>query len=87
MTDLRAITVKQPWAWAIAHGGKNIENRSRDITYRGRLAIHADKAWAWQGGQELHVKQAFAPYQARSSSAATSSRRTIPAAPRRGLRT
>jgi hypothetical protein len=63
VSDLRAITVKQPWAWAIAHGGKNIENRSRNLTYRGRLAIHAGKAWAWQGGQDRHVKQAFAPNQ------------------------
>ncbi|MCV2395955.1 hypothetical protein OEB99_16690 [Actinotalea sp. M2MS4P-6] len=40
---LRAITVKQPWAWAIIHGGKDVENRTRNIagTYRGLVAIHA----------------------------------------------
>ncbi len=40
---MRAITVRQPWAWAIIHGGKDIENRSRNIagSYRGPVAIHA----------------------------------------------
>lgn len=39
----RAITVRQPWAWAIVHGGKDVENRSRNIagSYRGPVAIHA----------------------------------------------
>ncbi|SDF98748.1 hypothetical protein SAMN04487781_3200 [Cellulosimicrobium cellulans] len=41
--ELRAITVRQPWAWAIAHAGKDVENRTRNLagTYRGPLAIHA----------------------------------------------
>ena len=39
---MRAITVRQPWAWAIAHGGKDVENRTRNIAgeYRGPVAIH-----------------------------------------------
>lgn len=44
---MRILTVRQPWAWAIIHGGKNIENRSRNIagTYRGPVAIHAGLAF------------------------------------------
>ena len=40
---MRVITVRQPWAWAIMHGGKDVENRSRNIVgdYRGRVGIHA----------------------------------------------
>jgi hypothetical protein len=40
---LRILTVRQPWAWAIIHGGKTIENRVRNIagSYRGPVAIHA----------------------------------------------
>jgi hypothetical protein len=38
---LRALTVQQPFAWAIAYGGKNVENRIRQMHYRGPLAIHA----------------------------------------------
>lgn len=43
------ISVRQPWAWAIVHGGKDIENRSqaavRNMSHpiRGRLAVHASK--------------------------------------------
>lgn len=40
---MRVLTVRQPWAWAIIHGGKDVENRSRNIAgaYRGPVAIHA----------------------------------------------
>lgn len=40
---MRAITVRQPYAWAIMHGGKDVENRSRNIagSYRGPVAITA----------------------------------------------
>lgn len=43
---MRAITVRQPWAWAIVHGGKDVENRTRNIAgaYRGPVAIHAGLA-------------------------------------------
>jgi hypothetical protein len=40
---LRILTVRQPWAWAIAAGFKSVENRTRNIAgdYRGPVAIHA----------------------------------------------
>ena len=40
---MKAITVRQPWAWAIMHGGKDTENRTRNIagSYRGPVVIHA----------------------------------------------
>jgi hypothetical protein len=38
---MKALTIKQPWAWAIIHAGKDIENRSWLTRYRGELAIHA----------------------------------------------
>jgi len=38
---MKALTVRQPWAWAIAHGGKNVENRTWYTAYRGPFAIHA----------------------------------------------
>lgn len=40
---MKALTVRQPWAWAIVWGGKDVENRSQLWTYRGLLAIHAGK--------------------------------------------
>lgn len=44
----RALSIRQPWAWAIIHAGKNIENRSwrsgsPDLQFRGEFAIHAAK--------------------------------------------
>lgn len=44
---MRILTVRQPWAWAIIHGGKNVENRVRNIAgdYRGPVLIHAAKAF------------------------------------------
>ncbi|MFC4066756.1 hypothetical protein [Actinoplanes subglobosus] len=62
MSELRALTIRQPWAWATAHGGKTVENRTRPLAYRGRLAIHAGAAWSVQGGADRAVQQAFAPY-------------------------
>jgi hypothetical protein len=38
---VKALTVQQPWAWAIVHGGKDVENRTQAWSYRGPLAIHA----------------------------------------------
>lgn len=44
-----AISVRQPWAWAIVHAGKDIENRSpaavRNMGHplKGRIAVHAAK--------------------------------------------
>jgi hypothetical protein len=52
---LRAITVKQPWAWAIARAGKTIENRSRGTAHRGPLAIHAGLAWSGRGADDKRV--------------------------------
>lgn len=40
------LSVKQPWAWAIISGGKDVENRGRPTKFRGRLYIHASKAEA-----------------------------------------
>jgi hypothetical protein len=45
----KALTVKQPWAWAIIHGDKDVENRSRPTKHRGRLYIHAGLGWADDG--------------------------------------
>lgn len=53
---MRAITVRQPWAWSIVYAGKDVENRTRNIAgdYRGPIAIHAgltladDDAAVWE---------------------------------------
>ena len=42
LSELRVLSVKQPWAWQIFHDGKDIENRLLPIgNYRGPVAIFA----------------------------------------------
>lgn len=41
---LPALSIRQPWCWAILHAGKDIENRTWTTAYRGRLLLHAGKA-------------------------------------------
>ena len=68
MSEIRALTVRQPWAHMIAHGGKSIENRSRQTHYRGLLAIHAGVRSGWDADAEASslVRQAWSSW-ARSS--------------------
>lgn len=40
---MKALSIRQPWAWLILHGGKRIENRSWTTRQRGRILIHAAK--------------------------------------------
>jgi hypothetical protein len=35
----------QPWAWLIAAGHKDIENRTWSTKFRGRIYIHASKGY------------------------------------------
>lgn len=41
MEQIRALSVRQPWAHAIVHLGKDIENRGRRTSHRGLTLIHA----------------------------------------------
>ena len=40
---MKALSIRQPWAWLIIHGGKNIENRSWHTKHRGQFLVHAAK--------------------------------------------
>ena len=37
----RALSIRQPWAWLILNGYKDLENRTWRTDYRGPLLIHA----------------------------------------------
>jgi hypothetical protein len=41
---MKALSVRQPWAWAIVTGIKTVENRSRPTRHRGPLVIHASRS-------------------------------------------
>lgn len=38
---MKAISIRQPWAWLIVNGYKDIENRSWNTKFRGPVLIHA----------------------------------------------
>lgn len=40
---MKAISIRQPWVWAILFAGKDIENRDWPTRYRGPILIHASK--------------------------------------------
>ena len=40
---MKALSIKQPWAWAILHAGKDVENRTWATTMRGGILVHASK--------------------------------------------
>lgn len=48
---MKALSIRQPWAWAILHAGKDIENRdwrpsNPGVKFRGEFLIHASKGMA-----------------------------------------
>lgn len=40
---MKALSIRQPWAWLILNAGKDIENRDWYTGFRGRFLIHASK--------------------------------------------
>ena len=38
-----ALSIRQPWAWLIFNAGKDIENRTWQTKFRGRVLVHAAK--------------------------------------------
>ncbi|TKY81796.1 ASCH domain-containing protein [Pectobacterium polonicum] len=38
---MKALSIRQPWAWLIVNGYKDIENRTWNTKYRGPVLIHA----------------------------------------------
>jgi len=57
-TTIRGLTVQQPWAWAIIHGDKRIENRTQLWRYRGPVAIHAGVRLSDRGMADPRIQAA-----------------------------
>jgi hypothetical protein len=43
---MKVLSIRQPWAWLIVNGHKDVENRSWETFYRGPILIHAGKTMA-----------------------------------------
>jgi hypothetical protein len=41
--NVKALSIRQPWAWLIVAGYKDVENRKWSTSFRGRIYIHAGK--------------------------------------------
>lgn len=62
MTKLPALSIRQPWAWLIANGQKDIENRRWATAFRGRVLIHAAKAYGDAEQADLEIVRADFPH-------------------------
>jgi len=40
---MKALSIKQPWAYLICNGFRDVENRDWSTAYRGQLLMHASK--------------------------------------------
>ena len=61
---MKALSIKQPWASLIAHGIKDIENRTWKTHFRGRIYIHASAKGAqvvFDGEQRTYLKSRKQP--------------------------
>lgn len=38
---MKCLSIRQPWAWAVASGIKGVENRGWETPYRGTILVHA----------------------------------------------
>lgn len=54
---MKALSLKQPWAWLVVTGQKPIENRKWATKYRGPLLIHASSTYDHKG--ELWILDRF----------------------------
>lgn len=54
---MKALSIKQPWAWAICNlpdeFKKDIENRTWNTKYRGEFLVHASKGFDKEGYKRL----------------------------------
>jgi len=40
---MKALSIRQPWAWLIVNGYKDIENRTWSTEFRGKVYVHAGR--------------------------------------------
>lgn len=45
LLNLPILSIRQPWAWLIVNGYKDIENRTWSSHFRGKFLIHTGKNW------------------------------------------
>ena len=57
---LKAISIRQPWAWLIVNGYKDIENRTWQTKVHGQVLIHAGQSKADTNAEALaYIKRRY----------------------------
>ena len=60
LKNLKAISIRQPWAWLIVNGYKDVENRIWAAKLRGPVLIHAGKSSSDTTPEALaHIKRRY----------------------------
>lgn len=55
-TVARALSIRQPWTWAVLYAGKRVENRTWYTDYRGPIFIHAGLRVDWAAVEDLRAE-------------------------------
>lgn len=50
---MKALSIRQPWAWLIVNGYKDVENRTWPTKFRGRIYVHAGRTFDYDGFNRL----------------------------------
>lgn len=58
--NIPALSLRQPWCYAILSLGKSVENRTWSTRYRGRIRLHASQTWD-ADGEDWLVSHGFRP--------------------------
>lgn len=61
---MKALSIRQPWAWLILHGGKDIENRCWPTRFRGCFLIHAAKGMTRAEYEDVEDLSCLPPFEA-----------------------
>ena len=64
MKPMKTLSIRQPWAWLIAAGHKDIENRPRRTNLRGPILIHASLTIDQAGVRFAHERGIELPFAA-----------------------
>jgi hypothetical protein len=55
------LSLSQPWAWAILHANKRVENRKWRTRYRGPITLHAALSWDEDGWHWIRMRRDHRP--------------------------
>lgn len=57
---MKALSIRQPWAWLIVNGHKDVENRTWPTSFRGKFLVHAGRTFDHDGYRWVVSKMGIA---------------------------